>query len=82
MAKATIEFNDVDGLVEMTVKLDGPFDITSHAHRQANIVINYLDSVNAPAPDLSKLGDKVDHTPPKSMIHLPVPKFIQAVRGH
>ena len=82
MAKATIEFNDVDGLVEMTVKMDGPFDITSHAHRQANIVINYLDSVNAPAPDLSQLGDKVDHTPPKSMIHLPVPKLIQAVRGH
>ncbi len=82
MAKATIEFDDVDGLVNITVKLDGPFDITSHAHRQANIVINYLDSVNAPAPDLSQLGDKVHHTPPKSMIHLPVPKAIQAVRGH
>jgi hypothetical protein len=33
MAKATIEFDDVDGLVNMTVKLDGSFDITSHAHR-------------------------------------------------
>ena len=82
MAKATIEFNDVDGLVEMTVTLDGSFDVTSHAHRQANIVINYLDSVNAPAPDMNKLGEAVNHTPPKSMIHLPVPKFIQTVRGH
>ena len=82
MAKATIEFDDVDGLVNITVKLDGPFDITSHAHRQANIVINYLDSVNAPAPDMNKLGEAVNHTPPKSMVKLTVPKLIKTVRGH
>jgi len=80
MAKSTITFEDVDGIVSMNVQLDGPFDATSHAHRQANLVINYLDSVNAPAPDTIALGSPAEHVPPEEFLVKPVQRAIQLVR--
>jgi hypothetical protein len=79
MANGTIRFDDEGGVVRMTVTLDGPFDITSHAHRQVNMVINFLDQTNvALAEEAEATGQ---HTPPASLIQLPVAQAIQVVRG-
>ncbi len=87
MPKAIIEIDDVDGVVGVDVFYaadDDRLELVpdSKAHMTAQLIMSYLDKILAPMPSMPAVGDVVAHEVPKSMIKLPVPKFIQAVRGH
>ena len=46
MSRVTLTFDDHDGQVGMSIDLHEPYNEQSNAHKTANMVLNWLDSVN------------------------------------
>ena len=56
MSKVTLTFEDVDGQVGMSIDLGEPFNQDSNAHKTANMVLNWLDSIH----QVIQTGDEME----------------------
>ena len=56
MSKVTLTFEDVDGQVGMSIDLGEPFNQDSNAHKTANMVLNWLDSIH----QVIQTGDEIE----------------------
>lgn len=56
MSKVTLTFEDHDGQVGMSIDLHEPFNQDSNAHKTANMVLNWLDSVH----QVIQTGDELE----------------------
>ena len=77
---AVFFFEDMpDGTMGMTVELDGDgvIDLTSHAHRTANMIVDFLERAQTAVPEMQ---NEVVTPPPEKLILTPVVQAIQLVR--
>ena len=56
MSRVTLTFDDHDGQVGMSIDLHEPYNESSNAHKTANMVLNWLDSVN----QVIQTGDELE----------------------
>ena len=56
MSRVTLTFDDHDGQVGMSIDLHEPYNEQSNAHKTANMVLNWLDSVN----QVIQTGDELE----------------------
>jgi len=67
MARAILEFVDIEGEMALNVTFEGGFQTESHAHQQAWIAIQHLDSLNTNAGG-TRLSDVLDKPIPAETV--------------
>ena len=87
MPKAIIELDDLDGIVEMKLKLEGGFQAGSNAHQHAYMCLKHLvDQCEAVKTDgkmeyVTMADVDLAQSVPDRIIHTPMQRAIQVVGG-